>query len=274
MSRKSGNRFSEKDMRQLKESGAHPDSIQSGGAPADLRPKSRLPLAFSVPKGDDLRNEDSFHRSTRGVYALSDGASVSFDSASWSRILVRRYTRDPEFTREWLSAAMAEFRALYDRDRLSWVQQASFDKGSFASLLGVRVVDGGRLIQVLSIGDSLAVLCDGDCIKSTFRLAAASEFNRSPQLLCTNATENVFLDELDVGYDLVADWTFHGLRRPALLCMTDALGHWLLSQRDRDPSPISVLRKVRTPKAFARFVQEERAAGRMKRDDTTLIALW
>ncbi len=56
--------------------------------------------------------------------------------------------------------------------------------------------------------------------------------------------------------------------------MTDALGHWLLSQRDRDPSPISVLRKLRTPKAFARFVQEERAAGRMKRDDTTLIALW
>ena len=38
--------------------------------------------------------------------------------------------------------------------------------------------------------------------------------------------------------------------------------------------PISVLRKLRTPKAFARFVQDERAAGRMKRDDTTLIALW
>jgi hypothetical protein len=35
-----------------------------------------------------------------------------------------------------------------------------------------------------------------------------------------------------------------------------------------------VLRKVSTPKAFARFVQEERSAGRMKRDDTTLIALW
>jgi len=25
---------------------------------------------------------------------------------------------------------------------------------------------------------------------------------------------------------------------------------------------------------FARYVEEERAAGRMKRDDTTLIALW
>src|SRR5215475_4948442 len=240
----------------------------------EARPKPRLPLAFSVPKGADWKNEDSFHRTAKGVYALSDGASVSFDSASWSRILVRRYTRDPEFTREWLASAMAEFRALYDRDTMPWVQQASFDRGSFASLLGVRVVDGGRLIQVLSIGDSLAVLCDGDRIKATFRLSAPSDFDRSPQLLCTNPAGNGFLDEVDVGYDLVADWSFRGLEQPALLCMTDALGHWLLSQRDRDRSPIAVLRKVRTPEDFAGFVQEERAAGRMKRDDTTLIALW
>jgi hypothetical protein len=199
---------------------------------------------------------------------------VSFDSASWARILVRRYTRNPEFTREWLSAAIAEFRKLYDRETLPWMQQASFDKGSFASLLGVRIVDEGGLIQILSIGDSLAVLCDGDSIKATFPFSAASSFTRSPQLLCSNPAGNAFLDGVDLSYDLVADWSFRGLQRPALLCMTDALGHWLLSQRDRNSSPVGVLRKVQTPTAFARFVQEERAAGRMKRDDTTLIALW
>ena len=240
----------------------------------DRQTNSRLPLAFTVPKAEDRRNEDSFRRSSKGVYALSDGASVSFDSASWARILVRRYIENPEFTREWLGAAMAEFRRLYDREGLPWVKQASFDKGSFASLLGVRVVDGGRLIQVLSIGDSLAVLCDGNCIKETFPLSRPSDFKRAPQLLCTNPAENAFLDEVDASYDLVADWSFDGLKQPSLLCMTDALGHWLLSQRDRDTSPVSVLRDLRTPKAFSRFVQQERAAGRMKRDDTTLIALW
>ncbi len=239
-----------------------------------MRPKSRLPLAFSVAKGDDRHNEDRFHRSLKGVYALSDGASVSFDSASWAAILVRRYAKKPEFTREWLAAAIAEFAKLYDRDSLPWMKQASFDKGSFASLLGVRVIDDGRLIQVLSIGDSIAVLCDGDTIKATFPLSAASEFTRSPQLLCTNPAQNAFLDKVDLSYDLVADWTFSGLAQPALLCMTDALGHWLLSRRDHDPSPISLLRKLRTADAFARFVREERGAGRLKRDDTTLIALW
>jgi hypothetical protein len=240
----------------------------------DVRQKSRLPLALSIPKTEDSRNEDGFYRSAKGVYALSDGASVSFDSASWARILVRHYTRNPEFTREWLAGAIAEFRKLYDRETLPWMQQASYDRGSFATLLGVRIVDEGRLIQIFAIGDSLAVLCDGDCIKATFPFSAASSFTRSPQLLCTNPAGNAFLDEVDFGYDLVADWTFTGLKQPALLCMTDALGHWLLSQRDRNSSPISALRKVQTPRAFARFVHEERAAGRMKRDDTTLIALW
>ena len=239
-----------------------------------VQAKSRLPLAFSVPKGEDQRNEDSFHRSAKGVYALSDGASVSFDSASWARILVKRYARKPEFTREWLAAAIAEFGKLYDRDNLPWMQQASLDRGSFASLLGVRLFDAGELIQVLAIGDSLAVLCDGDRIKATFPFSDASQFNRSPQLLCTNPVQNVFLDKVDLDYDLVADWSFQGLDEPALLCMTDALGHWLLSQRDREASPISILRKVRTPAAFERFVAEERAASRLKRDDTTLIALW
>jgi hypothetical protein len=257
----------------------HP--AQAGGGPLSADAESgtesatRLPLAFSVPKvHGEGRNEDSFARTRKGVYALSDGASVSFDSASWSRILVKRYARNPQFDRAWLAAAIAEFRGLYDRNTMPWMQQASFDKGSFASLVGVRVVDGGRFIQVFSIGDSLAVLCDGDQIKATFPLLEASEFTRSPQLLCTNPIQNVFLDQLDLDYDLTADWTFDGLEQPALLCMTDALGHWLLSRRDHDPSPIAQLRALRTPAAFARFVQQERGVGRMKRDDTTLIALW
>src|SRR5215470_15490629 len=181
----------------------HPAQAGRGPLIRDAEPSAGLPLAFSVPKVfGEGRNEDSFSRSRKGVYALSDGASVSFDSASWARILVRRYTRNPEFTREWLAAAIAEFRKLYDRDSLPWMQQASFDRGSFASLLGVRVIDQGRLIQVFSIGDSLAVLCDGDCIQATYPLSTASEFSRSPQLLCTNPVQNAFLDKLDIEYDL------------------------------------------------------------------------
>jgi hypothetical protein len=239
-----------------------------------VRQRHLLPSVFTVPKVEGQRNEDKCRRSSKGIHALSDGASISFDSASWARILVRRFAQNPEFTLEWLSSAIAEFNKLYDRESLPWMKQASFDKGSFASLLGVRLVDEGKMIQVLAIGDSLAVLCDGDHIKATFPYFEASQFDKSPQLLSTNPAENTFLATIDVSFELNADWTFSGLERPALLCMTDALGQWLLSSRDAEHSPIAILRNLKTHKAFTHFVQAERASGRMRRDDTTLLAIW
>jgi hypothetical protein len=59
-----------------------------------------------------------------------------------------------------------------------------------------------------------------------------------------------------------------------LLCMTDALGQWVLARLDEEVSPITVLRKLRSPAAFRRFVLAERAAGRLRRDDTTLLSYW
>jgi hypothetical protein len=52
--------------------------------------------------------------------------------------ILRRFAQNPNFSKEWLGAAISEFRELYDRDTLPWMKQAAFDKKSFASLLGVR----------------------------------------------------------------------------------------------------------------------------------------
>jgi hypothetical protein len=232
-----------------------------------------LPLALSVPKVEGQPNEDSFQRSHRGIFALSDGASVSFDSASWSRILVRHYAQYPVFSPEWLSTAIVKFRKLYDRENLPWMKQAAYDRGSFASLLGVRFLDRGTLIQILAIGDSLAVLCDGNDVRATFPYSIASEFDQRPQLLCTNPDENLFVENDNFDCSRLVNWSFRGLERPALLCMTDALGQWLLAHDDRQAA-ISVIRKLRTKKQFKRFVYSEREAARMKRDDTTLLAIW
>src|SRR5262249_6792989 len=128
-------------------------------------------------------------------------------------------------------------------------------------------------IQVLAIGDSLAVLCDGDEIKSTFPYSVASEFDQQPQLLCTNPSENRFIGDPDFDDSRFVDWSFRSLERPALLCMTDALGRWLLSSDDRHAA-ISTIRSLKTKKQFMRLVTSERAAARMKRDDTTLLAIW
>jgi hypothetical protein len=238
-----------------------------------LREISPLRLAFTVPKAQGQTNEDNFQRSRKGVVALSDGASVSFDSATWSRILVRHFAQHPDFSREWLASAITKFSALHDRDALPWMKQAAFDQGSFASLLGVRFMNEGRHIQILAIGDSLAVLCDGDDIKATFPYSSASQFDQQPQLLCTNPAENKFIEDSDFDDMRFADWSFSGLEHPALMCMTDALGQWLLSNEDRK-SAVAIVRSLRTLGQFRMFVTSERAARRMRRDDTTLLTIW
>src|SRR5712692_836847 len=96
MSRKSGDRFSEKDMRKMNETGAHPNSIQSGCAPGALRQAAldfdlkRLDAGFLAdpfPLYRALREHDPVHRMPDGSFFLSrydDCATVYRDPATWS----------------------------------------------------------------------------------------------------------------------------------------------------------------------------------------------
>jgi hypothetical protein len=229
--------------------------------------------AFSVAKHSGDTNEDAWQNSHKGVGAVSDGASISFDSRAWSRILVRRYAQHPQFDAAWVAAAIAAFAGLHDRDSLPWMQQAAFDRGSFASLLGIADRGGGR-IGILAVGDSLAVLCDGDRLMESFPYDTPEQFDADPQLLSTNPAENKFLGEPDRVADLGREWDLGPLENPALLCVTDALGRWILSEHGREPSPIALLRAVGSRRQFARLVETERAAGHMRRDDTTMLAYW
>lgn len=230
------------------------------------------PRAFSAPKADGQINEDAWQFSRKGIGALSDGASISFDSASWARILVRHYARDPSFDGAWLASAAKEFAALHDRESLSWMQQAAFDRGSFASLLGLQ--HRGERIEIIAIGDSIAVLCDADRVVATFPYESPEQFDERPLLLSTNPMQNSFLAECDKKHDFTVTWEIGSLTAPSLLCVSDALGHWLLTHRDEQPSPVAALRAIRTRRRFSRFVANEREAGRMRRDDTTMLAYW
>ncbi|MBI3897514.1 MAG: hypothetical protein HY308_04355 [Gammaproteobacteria bacterium] len=236
-----------------------------------------LRCELSVAKDSRYRNEDSFQSSDRrGVYALSDGASISYDSASWSQILTRRFARFPIIDQEWLSQAIADFDKLHNRDAMDWIQQSAFDRGSFASLLGVRYDKHTENLLITAIGDSIAVLCDGDEIKATFPYHAPEQFDLDPYLLSTNSAKNSFFEEGHLKFEHVVELSLTDFSKPTVFCMIDALGRWFFEHRNAGLSPVATLRDVaqKTQKQFLNFVEAERAAKRMKYDDTTLLALW
>ncbi len=229
----------------------------------------RLQRAYTVPKANDLPNEDR-HASEGHSHALSDGASISYNSALWAQIICARYVLDPRLTLEWLNDCIAEFSAHHDRSNMPWYKEAAFERGSFASLLGVKLA--GDTIRIDAIGDSIAVLYDGESRVDSFPYRAPDEFDNDPVLLCTAPTKNPPLGHGEPTSEQMCEWSTGQLKLPRLLCMTDALGHWLLSSAN--DSAASRLFSLAGQDEFASFVAAEREAGAMKRDDTTLLVFW
>jgi hypothetical protein len=230
--------------------------------------------AFTVPKAPNIPNEDAFRFSPRkNTYALSDGASISYDSATWSRIVATRYVQQASISRDWLDGCIAEFNRRYDRNNMPWHQQGAFDRGSFASLLGIRIVPDKEL-QIIAIGDSLAVLCDGSRPAGFFPYQTAQQFDDAPILLSSERSKNPIFKEGVLSEDKTCVWSLHLLSNPRLYCMTDALGQWLLAHGKETTAAIERLSALQTRRAFERFVFIERDAKRLKRDDTTLLVFW
>ena len=208
-------------------------------------------------------NEDAIAcADARGVYAVSDGASESFASRRWARVLVSRYLRRPVVDEAWLERAIAAYREGFDRAAMSWSAQAAFDRGSFATLLGLRIASDA--VSIIAVGDSLVVLDDGVGIRATFPYGEPEQFRANPLLLSTIHASNAAI----VGAIPAAHWTLDSASK--LFCMTDALGAWLLSDR---AERMARLRTLGTHAAFVALVEGARADGSMRRDDTTFLVI-
>jgi hypothetical protein len=224
-----------------------------------------------VQKRDDTANEDYWSESPDGsAYALSDGASVSFDSGRWANILARRFSENQDISYDWICAAIAEYSAAYDREAMPWMLQAAFDRGSFATLLGVVFLPDWRGLRVFAIGDSILAFVDSGQVVRTIPYVQSSEFDQTPCLLSTNPIENRWLDEAVISqacYEL----NIASHREPNILLMTDALGRWLLEQKNSER--VYLLLGLRDDQEFRQLVEQERSEGRLKRDDTTLVII-
>jgi hypothetical protein len=234
----------------------------------------RLRIVFqgSVPKEDapDAPNEDQIAADeARQRFAVCDGASESYDSARWSRLLADAWVvGGAAVSRNGLRTIVRRYDAACDPNSLSWSKRAAFDRGSFATVLGISL--HGNRVRVFAVGDSIAVHVASSGTVATFPYTRGEEFDQRPLLFSTSSAANEgMLDEAT--FDLfIANWRLESGGN--LLLMTDALGQWLL-RRDADTASCTALLAVRTVEELRSFVDRERSSGAMRRDDTTLVHL-
>lgn len=237
--------------------------------------KLRLDFAASVPK--DLEhaelNEDNWAVSPDLMcFALSDGASESYDSKRWSEMLVKKYASNPDFLPDWVHQAVAEYNAGVDFSNLSWSQQMAFDRGSYATLLTLQLAENGTEVEILAVGDSLAIHCRANEVLMSYPFNLPEQFDERPQLLSTLSGGNDFLAESNLFHKRTCK-TWHILEGDVIYLMTDAVGQWVLRFLSSVPASVAALSKIDTFEALVELVHRCRGEGQMKLDDSTLLRL-
>lgn len=237
--------------------------------------KLHVDLVASVPKDLERseQNEDAWAMDeTLTRFALSDGASESYDSRAWAHLLVKRYVTDSRFLPAWIDEAVEDYAQRTDGEALSWSQQAAYERGSFATLLGLQLAERGQAIEVFAIGDSLACHIRGGTLMSTFPYVAAEEFDARPALLSTLGSQNGFLMERGF-FNRNAGATWAVQAGDIILLVTDAVGQWLLREKLSHPSSLQMLAAISSGTELSELVLRLRAQGRIRYDDSTVIRL-
>jgi hypothetical protein len=228
----------------------------------------------SVPKNlseRDINEDAASYDLDRGIFAISDGASESFDSRSWARLLVSRFIQEPAVNAEWVEAARVRYDVGWDFNAMSWSHQAAFELGSFATLLGAEWREHSHELEIFAVGDSLAVHFDASGQWTSHPYHLAEQFDERPRLLSTKAPANAFVSSGTFNTESCAVW--HLTQKSLVFLMTDALGQWLLTEPDSIKSRADLLLSANDEAAFAEFVREQRRLGSMRVDDTTLMVL-
>ena len=237
--------------------------------------KFRLDFSASTPK--DLAspelNEDawSVNEGTTHI-AISDGASESYDSQRWAQLLVSQYLKDPRCEKDWVQEAVDVYQLGVDFQALSWSKQLAFERGSFATFLTVELAENGTVVEVLSIGDSLAVHCRQSEIVSSYPFILPEEFDSRPQLLSTRSAENSFLTESGF-FTNHTNKAWRTQPGDIIYLATDAVGQWLLREASADVKSIDVMQAITNEAEFAELILKLRAEQRIKLDDSTILRL-
>ena len=236
----------------------------------------RILFAGQIPKDytypDDI--EDTFTVSLEtGAVAVSDGASESFDSKAWAKLLVKGFMEEPQFSSGWVRNRIDEYNRSFDVSSLSWSRLAAYERGSFATLLGLQHKAESSVFDVFAIGDTFAAFCDGAEFVDAFPYSRSEEFEKRPELLSTKGALNKDFESTEFQLQRHKTWSTVGKQAPSVLLMTDALAQWALKSAEDGSSVWDSLLGITEVSMLESLVLREREAKNMRVDDVTLVCI-
>lgn len=236
----------------------------------------RVLFSGQVPKDADFPefNEDALLvAEDLAKIAISDGASESFDSKSWAKLVVQAFLESSDLNRAWVAELCRQYASLFDPASLSWSKAAAYQRGSFATLLGLEFNKDSKSIDALCVGDSQVVLLSNGNFVDAYPYIEPRQFQQRPELLCSNLVYNQFILEQDFQLNHRRSWNLADIDQPSLLCMTDALAEWALRMETQGDSKWEALLSISDVSELESLVLNEQREKRMHVDDVTLISV-
>jgi hypothetical protein len=230
--------------------------------------KGQVPKEISYPDAIEdfvIIAQDTFRA------AVCDGASESYDSQNWAKLICKCFAENPELSERWMPELILEYSGQYDLEQLPWSKQAAFDRGSFSTLLGLEFYLAEGCVDILAVGDSVAVLMGENGYTDSFPYRTSAEFSQRPQLLSTNPLHNSFMSAPDFFLTHHLTWNLRSKRATRLICMTDALAEWAFRNQEAGNPVWDDLLSINNDEQLTQLVADCRLQKEMRIDDVTLL---
>lgn len=213
---------------------------------------------------------------------VADGATESLLSGSWAKALSHSVATEQLRHRHWpdaIKSAIQDWPAYlnsYREDRIlrnkpvAWYEEPGLERGAEATLAALRLRNprSGRpgCWWSMAVGDATLFQIRGETCNRAFPMRRSCDFNTAPDLIRSLDHESSFKKRLK---KTKGDWQPDDL---FFLC-TDALAAWFLERLEDEDQPWSIWRDFGSSdcQTFPSWVDNERACGRLKNDDVTLV---
>ncbi len=229
--------------------------------------------------------QDNFScNEAKNCFAIADGATQSFYSSIWSKLLVDYFCENPQIDKnnwqewlkpiqeQWLEEVKAELQKAKSGNNPAWVEiqnGLSFRYSATSTFIGLQFLENQAKVSI--VGDSCLFIFQGDKLIKTYLLQKSADFNNQPEYFGSRSKHNdhepKFLD-IELKYKQHSDKLYFVLA-------TDALAEYIFKYTEQRRDILTTLLKINSEQEFENFVESARHNGtiKMKNDDVTLMIL-
>ncbi|CCI03801.1 PP2C family serine/threonine-protein phosphatase [Microcystis aeruginosa] len=229
--------------------------------------------------------DDFSYNEAKNCFAIADGATQSFYSSIWSKLLVNYFCQNPEIDQnnwqewlkpiqeEWLKEVRAESEKAEKGNypaRVELKNGLSFRYSATSTFIGLQFLENQAKVSI--VGDSCLFIFQGDKLIKTYLLQKSADFNNRPGYFGSYPKNNndykpEFLD-IPLKYEQPSDKLYFVLA-------TDALAEYIFKYTEQQRDILTTLLRINSEQKFENFVKSARHDNtiKMKNDDVTLMIL-